>query len=91
MEAVLQECERPKWSLSLTMSNTNLMDERLGSHISQYFVLILSVFCQQVGVGKSNATITSSATVVLSQQCFEQIFARWIDDVTTATIISTAV
>ena len=67
------------------------MDERLGSHISQYFVLIVSAFCQQAGVGKSNATITSSAMVVLSQQCFEKIFARWINDVTTAAIISTAV
>ena len=31
-------------TFSLTMSNTNLMDERLGLHVSLYFVTGLSVF-----------------------------------------------
>ena len=48
------------------MSNTNLMDERLGLRISHYFVMGLSVFfCLQVGVGKSKAMIISSAIVAL--------------------------
>ena len=76
LEAVLQECERPKWTFSLTMSNTNLMDERLGSHISQHFVMGLSVFFQQVGVEKSNATTISSAIAVLSQQPVQKIYSQ---------------
>ena len=44
LEAVLQKCERPKWTFFLTMSNTNLIDELLGLRISQYFVTGSSVF-----------------------------------------------
>ena len=67
------------------------MDERFGLHISLYFVFSLSVFLRQQFGCREVDRHDHFNIVVLSQQCFEKhLLARWIDDVTTAAIISTA-